>query len=218
MKRYGTEIESIYLTGDFAVSIMPGEPVVQSQRNSLGIFTEKPVHSVSRFAVTKEQDRFEGDLVDLGYPFYAGSFLLENSFTIEKGQADKGKRYFLTFPSFEAIVVKVRVNGTEFAPLLYSPWETEITEAVREGSNRVEVELTNSLRNLMGPHHHPGGELTAVGPVSFTGNPGWPSNTGGQPDWYDIRLRGKPTMWSDDYYLVPFGLLEAPELEVTSNE
>jgi len=217
MKRYGTEIESVYLTGDFAVSVTPGEPVIQSQRNSLHIFAEKPVHTVKRFAITREQDRFEGDLVDQGYPFYAGSFLLENAITIEKGQADKGKRYFLTFPSFEAIVVKVRVNGKEFAPLMYSPWETEITEAVREGSNQVEVELTNSLRNLMGPHHHPGGELTAVGPVSFTGNPGWPSNTGGQPDWYDIRLKRKPAMWSDDYYLVPFGLLEPVEI-VTSDE
>ena len=120
------------------------------------------------------------------------------------------KGYFIAFPSFEAIVVKVKINGKEFAPLLYSPWEIEITGAVKEGSNQVEIELTNSLRNLLGPHHHPGGELTAVGPVSFTGNPGWPSNTGGESNWYDIRLTGKAKLWRDDYYLVPFGLLAPP--------
>lgn len=211
VKRYGTEIESIYLTGDFGVSVTPSaEPLAESQKNSLHLFTEKPLHSIRSFAVTREKDQFEGDLVEQGYPFYAGTFILKNSFTIDKKSWGKEKKYYLSFPSFEAIVVKVRVNDREFDPLLYSPWELEITGAVKEGDNRVEIELTNSLRNLMGPHHHTGGELNAVGPVTFTGNPGWPSNTDGQSDWYDIRLSGKPTFWRDDYYLVPFGLLKPP--------
>ena len=95
-------------------------------------------------------------------------------------------------------------------PCFTAPWEIEITGAVREGDNQVEVELTNSLRNLLGPHHHTGGELNGVGPVTFTGNPGWPSNTGGESNWYDIRLKGKPVFWWDDYYLIPFGFLEPP--------
>ena len=211
VKRYGTEIESIYLTGDFAVSVTPSsEPLTITQRNSLHLFPDKPLHSISQYVITREKDQFEADLVEQGYPFYAGTFVLKNTFDLPKNLQGESKKVFISFPSFEAIVLKARINGKEFAPLLYSPWEVEITEAVREGINEVEVELTNSLRNLMGPHHHPGGELTAVGPVSFTGNPGWPSNTGGEPDWYDIRLTGKPALWRDDYYLVPFGLLESP--------
>jgi hypothetical protein len=211
VKRYGTEIESIYLTGDFAVSVTPSkEPLAESQKNSLHLFPGKPIHSIRSFAVTREKDRFEGDLVEQGYPFYAGTFILRNNFVLDKKPGDKAKRYFISFPSFEAIVVKVKINEKEFDPLLYSPWEIDITGAIREGDNRVEVELTNSLRNLLGPHHHTGGELTEVGPVTFTGNPGWPSNNGGQSNWYDIRLSGKPLLWRDDYYLIPFGLLEPP--------
>jgi len=210
-KRYGTEIESIYLTGDFAVeAVASPDPLTGSQKNSSGLYVGKPLHSMSRFIITGEKDRFEADLVKQGYPFYAGTFTLKNTFTIEKRPESNIKRYFISFPSFEAIVVKVRINDNEFAPLLYSPWETEITSAVREGDNQVEVELVSSLRNLLGPHHHTGGELNGVGPVSFTGNPGWPSNTGGESDWYDIRLKGKPVFWSDDYYLIPFGFLEPP--------
>jgi hypothetical protein len=97
--------------------------------------------------------------------------------------------------------------------LVYSPWETEISEALREGENQVEITLINSLRNLLGPHHHSGGELNAVGPSSFTGNPQWP-NTGGENDWYDLRLKGNSTLWRDDYCLVPFGLLEPPIITV----
>ncbi len=211
LKRYGTEIESIYLTGDFAVSVTPSaEPLAESQKNSLHLFPGKPLHSIRHFAVTREKDQFDGDLVEQGYPFYAGTFILKNSFTIDKKPNGKAKRYFISFPSFEAIVVKVRVNDMEFDPLLYSPWEIDITGALREGDNQVEIELTNSLRNLLGPHHHTGGELTAVGPVTFAGNPGWPSNTGGESNWYNIRLSGKPLFWRDDYYLIPFGLLEPP--------
>jgi len=211
VKRYGTEIESIYLTGDFAVSVTPSaEPLAESQKNSLHLFTGKPIHSIRHFAITREKDQFEGDLVDQGYPFYAGTFVLKKSFAIDKKPQDKAKRYFISFPYFEAIVVKVKINDREFDPLIYSPWEIDITGAVQEGNNRVEIELANSLRNLFGPHHHTGGELNEVGPVTFTGDSGWPSNTDGESNWYDIRLSHKPRFWRDDYYLIPFGLLEPP--------
>jgi hypothetical protein len=80
---------------------------------------------------------------------------------------------------------------------------------LKEGENTIQIILINSLRNLLGPHHHVWGELTAVGPVSFTGNKGWPG-IGGDNDWYDLRLKGKPELWRDDYYLIPFGLLKPP--------
>lgn len=210
-KRYGTEIESIYLTGDFAVKIIPSsEPLIESKKNSLGVFPEEAIHSVSRYLITGEKDQFDNDLITQGYPFYAGTFNLKKTFRIDKKPGADAKRYFISFPKFEAVVIQVKINEKEFAPLLYSPWKVDITDAIKEGDNQVEVILTNSLRNLFGPHHHTGGELTGVGPVSFTGNPGWPSNTGGQTDWYKIRLTGQPRYWSDDYYLVPFGLLEPP--------
>ncbi len=210
-ERYGTEIESIYLTGEFGISAIPSQdPLSETWKNRLNLFAEKPIHSLSHFAITSEGDQFDSDLVERGYPFFAGTFVLENSFRITKEPGTGTRRYFISFPSFEAIVLKVKINGKEYAPLLYSPWETEITDAVKDGENIVEIELTNSLRNLLGPHHHTGGELTGVGPVTFTGNPGWPSNTDGESNWYDLRKNGRTKYWSDDYYLVPFGLLKPP--------
>lgn len=213
IKRYGTEIESIYLMGDFGVAATPSaQPLMESLKYQNKMLVEKPVYSMSRFAITKENTLLENDLVLQGYPFYAGSFALTTTFKIES--ITKQKKYFITFPAFEAIVVKVKVNGKEFAPLVYSPWETEISEAIKEGDNRVEITLINSLRNLLGPHHHTGGELNAVGPSSFTGNPSWP-NVGGENDWYELRMKGNPTLWRDDYSLIPFGLLEPPVISVT---
>jgi hypothetical protein len=207
-KRYGTEIESIYLIGDFAVSVTSSKkPLMESQKNNLKLFVSKPIHSISRFALTRETSKFDADLVTQGYPFYAGTFILSNTFMFEK--KSELKKYFISFPSFEAIVLKVKINGRELAPLIYSPWQTEISKELKDGENQIEIILINSLRNLLGPHHHSGGELTGVGPSSFTGNPGWP-NIGGDRDWYDLRLKGNPGLWRDDYYLIPFGLLEPP--------
>ena len=208
IKRYGTEIESIYLIGDFGVAVSPSSnPIMESQKYREKTLVEKPVHTIGSFAIVNEGKTFENDLVAKGYPFYAGAFVINNTFKI--GNFSNDKKYHLSFPAFEAIVIKVKINGKEFAPIIYSPWETDISEALKEGDNQVEITLINSLRNLLGPHHHSGGELNAVGPSSFTGNPGWP-NTGGESDWYNLRLKGKPSIWRDDYCLVPFGLLEPP--------
>lgn len=209
--RYGTEIESIYLIGDFAVKpVAADKPLTTTYRNQEGALTPKPIHSFKQFAIAKETNAFRGDLVPQGYPFYAGEFQLDGLFEIPK--VDAGKKYFLRFPEFEAVVINVTVNGKACPPLIASPWETDVTAALRPGKNAVRIALTNSLRNLMGPHHHKGGEHTAVGPATFRANHYWPNREPGEINWYDARLGGKAKVWRDDYYMIPFGLLAPPEL------
>lgn len=78
--------------------------------------------------------------------------------------------------------------------------------------------MTNSLRNLLGPHHQVGGELKGVSALSFSGGGGWPQDLG-DTNWYDLRREGKPLkMWRDGYYCNPFGLLEPPVIEICSRE
>ncbi len=213
VKRYGTEIESIYLTGDFAVLAQVSKhPLKTSQKNRLQTLEPKPVLSYSGFELGTEEKNFNGNLTDAGYPFYAGSFELETEFTLST--IDKCQRYILSFPSFEAIVIRVEINGEMLQPLVFSPFETDITDCLHEGVNSVKVILTNSLRNMLGPHHHKGGELISVGPLSFTGETSWTSSDKGEANWYDVRLTGEPGIWRDDYYMIPFGLLEAPQIHI----
>lgn len=214
-KRYGTEIESLYLIGDFAVTAIPSqEPLIDSQKYKDGVLPSKPVYSFKEFSITKELAKLDGELATNGYPFYTGSFTLVNSFNLN--QKDNNKKYYISFPAFEAIAVQVKVNGQEYPYLICSPWQTEITNSVRTGDNKIEVTLINSLRNLLGPHHHTGGELKEVGPASFTGNPDWP-NIGGQKDWFDLRLEGKAELWRDDYSIVPFGFLKPVAVLASEN-
>ncbi len=209
--RYGSEIESIYLVGDFAVKAEQSDrPLADTYRNQEGLLQKKPIHSFKRFTLTQEKATFTGDLTPQGYPFYAGEFLLDRTFDLPAVQP--GKRVLLSFPYFEAVILNVTVNGTLCPPLFASPWETDVTAALKPGKNTVRVSLTNSLRNQMGPHHHKGGEHTAVGPATFRANHYWPNKEAGERDWYDARLGGKAKVWRDDYYMIPFGLLQAPVL------
>jgi len=106
----------------------------------------------------------------------------------------------------------VEINGRQCPPLVASPWEVDVTAALQPGRNRVRVSVINSLRNLLGPHHHKGGELTEVAPASFRGNHDWPNSEPGEADWYDARRGGHAKLWRDDTYLIPFGLLQPPLL------
>jgi hypothetical protein len=64
----------------------------------------------------------------------------------------------------------------------------DITRYFRPGRNRIEIELVNSLHNLLGPHHNVQGEVQP-----FVG-----------PDQFDDRDN-----WTDTYYLRPFGVTGA---------
>ena len=210
--RYGTEIESIYLIGDFGVAANVSPAPARSARNDRGELVPRPVHRLNGFRLTGEQKEFAGDLALRGYPFYAGRFELSRTFAAPAAAA--GQRVRLTFPAMEAIVAVVELNGRALPPVAWSPWEVDVTDALKPGENALKITLVNSLRNLLGPHHHAIGELTSVGPVNFGGGNGWPVYGPGDDNWYDVRLTREPKLWRDDYHCIPFGFLEPPALEV----
>lgn len=213
VERYGSEIESIYLVGDFGVrGTSAGEPLADTWRNrQKGLKAAPAVNRFASFALAGEPARVSGDLTLQGYPFYAGSYELSRSFELPEVKA--GERYLLSFPGFEAILIGVKVNGKPLPVLFSSPWEADLTDALRPGENEVTLTLTNGLRNLMGPHHHMGGEFSEVGPATFSGSDDWPNIMPGDPDWYDARLRGKTRLWRDTYHMIPFGILQPPVLQ-----
>jgi hypothetical protein len=214
-ERYGTEIESIYLTGDFAVSVTSAEkPLAETWRSIRKELPPKaPVNRFKSFVLNQEKNVFSGDITTQGYPFYAGSFEFSADFDI--ASLENMARYKIIFPEFEAILIEVNVNGTDFPVIFSNPWESDITEALLTGKNQLRITLTNGLRNLLGPHHHTGGEFTEVGPATFHGDAGWPNTNikAGDWDWYDARLSGNPVLWRDTYHTIPFGILDSPVIQ-----
>ncbi|OGS22399.1 MAG: hypothetical protein A2252_02315 [Elusimicrobia bacterium RIFOXYA2_FULL_39_19] len=163
----GVELESVYITGDFAVK----GKFKTAQDGYLG---EGFVLENEKNAVNKK------DFVLSGYPFYAGSMKLRQDFDIK---SLNGKRIILKIVKFNAAVAGVKINNREAGFVFLPPYEIDITKLVEKGSNSIEIELVNTLRNLLGPHHHSSVTSEWVGPDEFEQN----------------------EYWIDKYTFVPFG-------------
>ena len=169
-----TELESIYLLGNFSVNI-EGESKEIERR---AIFAKKP------FTLTKSREKvWINNLESQGYPFFTGKLKLTNRFYIKVWEKGKQKAE-LKLGRPDSIVTRVFINGSEVKTFLWAPYRADISEFVREGENEIEVELVNSCRNLLGPHHNTDGELYGVGQHSYK----------------------ELDKWTDDYCFVRFGL------------
>jgi len=182
----GTELEAIYLVGEFGVwgAPSPREPQPRCVRLS------------PHFEIGAEPETTSGDLVYEGYPFYAGRLRLIGHVHLEAPVG--GERVLLCLPGIDAAaLVRVWCNGQEAGFISWPPYELEITPLVQDGENKIAVELVSTLRNLFGPHHRPEGEPDQCWTQDYILRPEWLAD----PDL--LRAR-----WTGDYFFLRFGLPE----------
>lgn len=178
---YHEEVEAVYLAGRFRVET-PGTFQMGRREDCLyhGSF------ALTEPAVTVRA----GDLVRQGFPFFSGQITLANTFQLT-GEECVGRR--LRLAKRGAIVVSVRVNGKRSGKIFWRPYEIPLDGLLQEGENRIEITLTGSLRNLLGPHHLKKEESYIVSPGSFYRRS-------------HIWRHGENPDWTDDYRFVEFGL------------
>ncbi|MCS7316055.1 MAG: glycosyl hydrolase, partial [Bryobacterales bacterium] len=82
-------------------------------------------------------------------PFYSGWVSYAKSYRIPRVAG----RYKVRLGRWHGTLAEVRVNGRPAGFIAWQPYETEITAALQEGENRIEVLVCGSHKNLFGPHH-----------------------------------------------------------------
>lgn len=188
-KLFGTELEAIYLIGEFAVK---GNYTGRDRFESVRHRYQPP------FMLTNETNSSNGDLLADGYCFFNGSLSLITTGILRK--RERSGKIFLEIEQLNSTLAKIKVNNKEAGTLAWKPYRIDITDLVWEGENKIEICLTNSLRNLLGAFHY------VPVPVS---NP-WPYEFSGRaydgPDWLEKRAQGIAKSWSDDYFFRPFGI------------
>ena len=165
-------LESLYFAGEFGVRLEGRRFVVTELPTGLAI----------------------GDWTAQGFPCYTGTVSYITDFEVSFSDQE---RVFLELPSWQGVLVKVRVNGRSVGAIAWPPYELDITEALRDGVNRLEIQVTGSRRNLLGPLHNVEKYPRWTGPGQFL--------TTGEA-------------WTDDYVLLPYGLMQDPVLSVRVNE
>ncbi|MBN2581599.1 MAG: hypothetical protein JXL80_00925 [Planctomycetes bacterium] len=184
-KKEGTELESVYLIGDFAVT----GPLSKEKQQP------RCIRYAPQMAIDRESPTASGDLTAEGYPFFAGRVTLSDTVTLDRPAGDE--RLVLELPNLDATVLaKVRVNGREAGAILWPPYECDITDCVAAGENRIEIELVGSLRNLLGPHHRSQGEPDNCWRTA------WDHSF--DPGKVEHAEEGEST-WTDDYFCLQFG-------------
>ncbi len=175
---YDHEIEALYLVGDFGVETS-GEFTPLSR----GALRYK-----GEFLITPAPDKvYLGDLTPQGLPFFGGTVCLRKQITLKEHEI-KGRS--LKLKDKMANIVGVRINGKYLKDIYWRPYEVNLEGFLKAGENIIELELTGSLRNLLGPHHLEEGESYAVAPPCFFKEPNvW----GNSP-------------WNDNYCFVRFGV------------
>jgi hypothetical protein len=95
-----------------------------------------------------------GDWTKQGYPFYSGTGVYRCEFTLPKKYTDG--RLFLNVECGED-VLELAVNGVPRGVCPWPPYRCDLTGALKEGVNLVELKVTNTLINLLEGVEHPSG-------------------------------------------------------------
>lgn len=155
------ELEDVYIIGDFGVDV------------------------ITRSLIKEPVALYMGDWCQQGFPHYCGSMVY--IWEYEVNCMNKDSKYVLTLGEFSAVVIEIKVNQNIVGHI---PWKAsnglEITNAIIEGTNLIEVEVMGSPRNLLGPLH------LAQGHRRWT-------------DWSVFRTEAQE--FCDEYVYHPYGLM-----------
>ncbi len=153
---YLTDIEAVYLRGDFSVKTGGFEP---GERNTLlaegGFAIGKPARQAAA-----------NELAEAGYPFFGGQMTLR--FRFDGAGTERHLRLNGRFT-----LAKVSLNGGPRQTLMFGH-TANVEGQVKQGENTLEVTLYSSYRNVFGPFHWAASpEPLSVSPDLFSGYGTW---------------------------------------------
>ncbi len=151
------EVEPVYILGDF--NLQPAE-------KGWTITSPKPLDT--------------GSWKAQGLPMYGQAITYTKEVTLDKVPA----KVAIRLGKWHGTVASVKVNGTDAGVIAYDPYQSDISQYLKAGNNKIEVIVTGSLKNLLGPHHNAPKGLAS--PWNWRGVKKYPSGTA--YDTYDYGL------------------------------
>ena len=142
---YDTDIEPIYLCGDFGVYANSWDDSEINRPKGENFYVGEQPTSVT-------------ELIKGGFPFFRGHITLTQKVEL----SDTG--YELYIPE-QFLIIDVTVNGRAAGRMMFSK-RLDISKYLKKGENEIELTLTVGNRNLLGPFHTKW-EEGFVGPDTF---------------------------------------------------
>ncbi len=143
---YDTEIEPIYLRGDFGV--FGNFENTENENILLG----------SDFYIDK-QNKAVTNLIKDGFPFLSGDIKLSKNIYLD----DTNLKLVINKPF---LIIDVEINDTYVGTMMLES-SLDISNYLKKGENKISLTITLGNRNLLGPFHSIEGEPDFVGPETF---------------------------------------------------
>ena len=200
--RYGTEIESVYIVGDFAVEAEFTTPVYDSSYwKQWGLKPELLALKNGSAKLTDPKPLMMNNLLKSGLPFYPGK--VEYSTQLPDISLDKDQGIYVSCEKMNAACAEVFVDNDKVGYITTQPYRLDISKCYKPGG-QLRIVLYSTLRNLLGPHHHTDGEVIFNSPLSFLPEiEGNESYSGLVADCLEGEIERKD--WNEDYCLLNFG-------------
>ena len=134
-----TDIESMYLLGDFDVEVSGNNTVLKEKSGTVAF----------------------GDITKQGMPFYTGN--IDYSFNFN---AENEGEYFIRIPEFKAPVIAVCADGGNKSVIAYSPHMASLGHLTK-GEHQITVRLFGNRYNGFGMLHNANQKTKWVGPKAY---------------------------------------------------
>ncbi len=151
-------LDKSFAVYDISQAAKPGENILEITAAPMNILAEvEPVYILGNFSLQAQAQGFSlqpasaprlGSWKGQGMQLYGQEMAYRKTF-----QADKGQ-YQVQLHDWKGTVAAVKVNGREAGIIDIPPYTLDISPYVHAGNNTVEVIVTGSLKNTLGPHHN----------------------------------------------------------------
>ncbi len=142
--------------------VKAGRNTITISVSPMNILAElEPVYLLGSFSLEAQEHGWKlrpagklaiGSWKTQGMPFYSDKVSYVKTYNVEKSP---GKNYRVKLGEWIGTVAEVKINGRSAGIIGWKPYELDVTGALQEGTNRVEVIVVGSLKNLLGPLHTP---------------------------------------------------------------
>ncbi len=175
---FDTEIENVYLYGDFGV--YSRSPFIHEKgKENYDAFGIEPQNGSTPpilvdtcrcdgpyYIAERSSDINLTDIVSCGYTFFAGELTASTIISYKQGDPT-----FLKLGG-RFLVCRAVINGTDLGARLFTD-SFELAPYLKEGENKLTLTLCFSNRNLLGPHNRSNPEPLGVSPNTFSFEKEW---------------------------------------------
>lgn len=153
---------------------------------------------------------------DFGVRHFSGTMSYTNTFTLDGTSLKKNMSVILNLGDVQNIA-EVTVNGVSYDAIWTPPFSLDITSALHNGRNDVEIKVTNMwINRMIGDEHFPCDIKYRDGDHLLTEWPDWVLNGTERPEPRRVTF-STIQAWQKDDPLVPSGLIGPVKLVVAEN-